>query len=140
MTDSSLHQFALSKVVPAEIGDRMKDSPLATAKQACLEIAPIPVRLAAIFALALCLAQEPARAQQDRFTKYEWMIPMRDGTRLYTAVFVPKNRTDRHPILLERTGVGAGPYGPDKYRRHRGSPKFVENGYIFSDQDVRGVC
>ena len=64
---------------------------------------------------------------------------MRDGIRLYTAVYVPKNRQDKHPILLERTGSGAGPYGTDRYRHHRGSPKFVENGYIFADQDVRGA-
>ena len=99
----------------------------------------LPLRLAALFALALCVAATHAQAQQDRYTKYEYMIPMRDGTRLYTAVYVPKNRPGKHPILLERTGSGAGPYGPDRYRSHRGSPKFVENGYIFADQDVRGA-
>jgi len=104
-----------------------------------MKITPLILRLAMLFALALCLAGAHAQTQPERYTKYEYSIPMRDGIRLYTAVYVPKNRPGKHPILLERTGSGAGPYGPDKYRRHRGSPKFVENGYIFADQDVRGA-
>ncbi len=103
-----------------------------------MKIMRLTLRLGVLFALVLRVAVAYAQAQQGSYTKYEYMIPMRDGIRLYTAVYVPKNRPGKHPILLERTGSGAGPYGPNRYRRHRGSPKFVENGYIFTDQDVRG--
>ena len=91
------------------------------------------------FALAIAGTAARCQSQQDLYSKYEYRIPMRDGIRLYTAVYVPKNRPGRHPILLERTGSGAGPVGPDRFRKHRGSPKFVEIGYIFADQDVRGA-
>lgn len=95
--------------------------------------------LAALFAFGSHVTGTHAQTLQDRYIKYEYMIPMRDGIHLYTAVYVPKNKPGKHPILLERWTSGAGPYGPNKYRGHRGSAKFVENGYIFADQDVRGV-
>jgi putative CocE/NonD family hydrolase len=79
--------------------------------------------------------QGGVRAQ---YTKFEYMIPMRDGVHLYTAVYVPKTVPGDHPILMERTPYSAGPYGPDKYSYFRGSPKFREAGYIFAFQDVRG--
>jgi uncharacterized protein len=46
------------------------------------------------------------------YVKYEYMIPMRDGASLYTAVYVPDDKPGNHPILLERTPYSAGPYGP----------------------------
>ncbi len=72
------------------------------------------------------------------YTKYEYMIPMRDGVHLYTAVYVPTSVPGKHPILMERTPYSAGPYGPDAYTYFRGSPKLREKGYIFAYQDVRG--
>ena len=100
-----------------------------------------------LFLLALCvaLALWPSGAQsqptfQELYAKLEYMMPMRDGTRLYASVYVPKNKPGRHPILLERTPYGAGPYGPEAYRRGaRGSHQFIENGYIFAYSDVRGL-
>jgi len=80
------------------------------------------------------------QSQSDLYTKYEYRIPMRDGVKLYTSVYVPKNKPGKHPILLMRTPYGAGPYGPDRYRPgHGGSAKFREAGYIFAYQDVRGI-
>jgi putative CocE/NonD family hydrolase len=75
---------------------------------------------------------------KDRYRKIEYMIPMRDGVKLYTAVYVPRDKPGKHPILMERTGYGAGPYGPDTYRGTRGSMKMQEAGYCFAWQDVRG--
>ncbi len=64
---------------------------------------------------------------------------MRDGTKLYTAVYLPKKIPGTHPILIERTPYGAGPFGPNEYKDGiRGSKKFTDNGYIFVFQDVRG--
>ena len=45
------------------------------------------------------------------YAKAEYMIPMRDGVRLYTAVYTPKNKKTTHPILLNRTPYGCEPYG-----------------------------
>src|SRR5262249_2492841 len=73
------------------------------------------------------------------YTKYEYRIPMRDGVRLFTAVYVPKDDSMSYPILLTRTPYSCAPYGVDKYPDDlRPGPLFVKSGYIFVIQDVRG--
>ncbi len=73
------------------------------------------------------------------YTKYEYRIPMRDGKKLFTAVYVPKDDSQSYPILLTRTPYSAGPYGADHYKNDLGpSPLFGKEGYIFAYQDVRG--
>src|SRR5258708_24557280 len=76
-----------------------------------------------------------------RYTKYEFRIPMRDGAKLFTAVYVPKDAspTKTYPFLMERTPYSVGPYGADNYPKHLGpAPSFVADGFIFVYQDVRG--
>ncbi len=78
---------------------------------------------------------------RDHYKKYEYMVPMRDGVKLYVQAYVPTDAdkvTSKHPILMERTPYGAGPKGPDTYKGFRGSPKLQEAGYIFAFSDVRG--
>src|SRR4051812_21032883 len=88
---------------------------------------------------AIAIALAHIQRTQDIYTKHEYMIPMRDGKRLYTSVYVPK-KPGKHPILLERTPYSAGPYGPTAYVDGiRGSQKFKEAGYIFAFQDLRGT-
>jgi putative CocE/NonD family hydrolase len=75
------------------------------------------------------------------YTKYEYRIPMRDGVRLFTSVYVPKDASPSHlyPFLINRTPYNVGPYGVDQYRTRLGpSPDFDKAGYIFVNQDVRG--
>ena len=73
------------------------------------------------------------------YTKEEHRIPMRDGARLFTAVYVPNDRAQKYPILMVRTQSGLRPYGVDQYHRDLGpSPLFAKEGYIFVYQDVRG--
>jgi putative CocE/NonD family hydrolase len=73
------------------------------------------------------------------YTKYEHRIPMRDGKRLFTAVYVPKDGAKKYPILLRRTPYSCKPYGVDQYPTDLGpSPLFIKKGYIFAYQDVRG--
>ena len=73
------------------------------------------------------------------YTKYEYRIPMRDGVRLFTSVYVPKDQSQRYPIMLSRTPYGVGPYGTDAYKSDVGpSPLFGKEGYIVAYQDVRG--
>jgi putative CocE/NonD family hydrolase len=64
---------------------------------------------------------------------------MRDGVRLFTAVYVPKDSSRAYPFLIDRTPYSVGPYGVDQYRSQLGpSPEFDKAGYIFVFQDVRG--
>ncbi|QEH36611.1 Cocaine esterase [Aquisphaera giovannonii] len=73
------------------------------------------------------------------YTKYEHRIPARDGVKLFTSVYVPKDRSQNYPILLCRTPYSVAPYGADEYRDSLGpSDLFGRSGYIFAYQDVRG--
>ena len=73
------------------------------------------------------------------YTKYEHRIPMRDGKRLHTAVYVPKDRSRPYAILLQRTPYSVAPYGVDHHRERLGpSERFAREGFIFAYQDVRG--
>ena len=78
----------------------------------------------------------------NNFTKYEYQIPMRDGVKLFTSVYIPNNRQKDYPILLSRTPYGVGPYGTKKedYRTRDmlWYKELVLNGYIWVYQDVRG--
>ncbi len=76
---------------------------------------------------------------KEYYNKEEYRIPMRDGVRLFTAVYTPKDTTQTYPILLQRTPYSVAPYGKEKYRSQLGpSQKMAESGYIFVYQDVRG--
>ena len=57
------------------------------------------------------------------YTKYEYRIPMRDGKRLFTAVYVPKDRVrdGPYPFLMDRTPYSVAPYGEDHYPAHAGA-------------------
>jgi putative CocE/NonD family hydrolase len=94
--------------------------------------------------LANVLASSPAAGQgleyvKANYTKYEHKIPVRDGKKLFTAVYVPKDQGQKHPMLMTRTPYSCKPYGVDVYREDLGpSPLFGKAGYIFVYQDVRG--
>jgi putative CocE/NonD family hydrolase len=76
---------------------------------------------------------------QANYTKFEYRIPMRDGAKLFTAVYVPKDDSKPYPILLTRTPYTVSPYGADRYRTDLGpSPLFGKEKYVFAYQDVRG--
>src|ERR687892_217990 len=52
---------------------------------------------------------------RDNYYKIERMVPMRDGARLFTAIYVPKDTTEPHPILMRRTPYSAAPYGENNF-------------------------
>ncbi|MCA9149651.1 MAG: CocE/NonD family hydrolase, partial [Planctomycetales bacterium] len=104
-------------------------------------------RVCIIFLLAIaspCGVVTLATAQgldyvKANYTKYEYRIPMRDGCKLFTSVYVPKDDSVAYPLLLKRTPYGLKPYGADQYPENLGPSKlFAEAGYIFVYQDVRG--
>jgi uncharacterized protein len=110
--------------------------------------------LALIAALLVAIAIPAVQAQssdapqesfvQSHYTKYEYRIPMRDGKRLFTAVYVPKVSAfpqdgGPYPFLINRTPYSVSPYGEDQYPTSLGpSDQFEKGGYIFVYQDVRG--
>ncbi len=81
---------------------------------------------------------------EDHYTKEELTIEMRDGTRLFTIVYTPKDASKdrRYPILMQRTCYSVAPYndgGEVKYRSRLGPSQYLmQDGYIFVYQDVRG--
>jgi predicted acyl esterase len=75
------------------------------------------------------------------YTKYEYNVPMRDGKKLFTSVYVPKDQTQKYPIMMDRTPYSVAPYGVEAYKGSLGpSSLFVHDGYIFVYQDARGLC
>ncbi|HYO73021.1 MAG TPA: CocE/NonD family hydrolase [Archangium sp.] len=91
---------------------------------------------------------QPPNAQSERadyirsrYTKFEYRVPTRDGTRLFTSVYIPNDAsaTRRYPILLTRTPYSVAPYGQDRYARGLGpTAEYEKQGFIFAFQDVRG--
>ena len=73
------------------------------------------------------------------YTKYEHVIPMRDGVKLLTAVYTPKDISEPYPMLLKRTPYGIRPYGVDNYPNPSGPLRaYGREKFIFVYQDVRG--
>jgi hypothetical protein len=78
---------------------------------------------------------------RDNYTKKELYIPMRDGVKLFTSVYLPKDATEKHPILMTRTPYSCAPYGEQKFRANLWVSHFrhyARENYIFVTQDVRG--
>jgi putative CocE/NonD family hydrolase len=99
--------------------------------------------LAVIASAGLTDEQRKAAELRDyiraNYTKSEYLAPMRDGVRLFIAVYAPKDSSRRYPIWMMRTPYTVAPYGVDNYRESLGpSEFFVRDGYIFAYCDVRG--
>ena len=76
---------------------------------------------------------------EANYNKREVKIKMRDGIKLHTTIYSPKDTSKKYPILMNRTPYSCAPYGEDVYRRSIGPNKYLmEDGYIFVYQDVRG--
>lgn len=102
---------------------------------------PVLVLLALAFPSPAFAQAPPDKAESVRatYTKFEFKVPMRDGVKLHTAVYVPKDDSKPHPFLITRTPYSCAPYGVDKYPESlRPGPQFMKAGYIFVIQDVRG--
>jgi putative CocE/NonD family hydrolase len=76
---------------------------------------------------------------KSNYAKREVSIPMRDGVKLFTSVYEPKDASQKYPIMLSRTPYTVAPYGADKFKTALGPGEFfAREGYIFVYQDVRG--
>lgn len=76
----------------------------------------------------------------NNYVKKEFKVPMRDGVKLFTSVYMPKDGSEAHPILITRTPYSCAPYGEDKWRPYWKSyvRHYFKEGYIIVTQDVRG--
>ena len=98
------------------------------------------------FLLQLLILVATAQTDQDslwireNYTKLEQYVPMRDGTRLFTAIYLPRDQSEKHPILMTRTPYSCAPYGKDfTSRLWSGHWKYyARENYIIVVQDVRG--
>jgi putative CocE/NonD family hydrolase len=102
-------------------------------------LALITAALGAVSLSAQAPAVAPPNPVREAYTKYEHMIPMRDGVKLFTSVYVPKECSSPKPIIMQRTPYSVAPYGIDNYRTTVGpSDHFLKAGIIAVYQDVRG--
>ncbi len=78
---------------------------------------------------------------RENYFKIERMVPMRDGSSLFSAFYIPKDSSVKHPILLNRTPYSCRPYGEDEFNPRLYESywlNYLKEGYIIAIQDVRG--
>lgn len=101
----------------------------------------------ALFSVVALYAQQEDKREtidaqwfKSHYKKAESLIPMRDGTKLYTAIYTPKNKKNTHPILLNRTQNGCEPYGKKSatFWQNEIFEEYLRGEYIIVFQDVRG--
>lgn len=97
-----------------------------------------------LFLISFSLTAYPQKADSiwivNNYIKVEKPIPMRDGIKLFTAIYIPKDKTDKHPILISRTPYSCRPYGEKEFKDFWNSylNEYFKEGYIIVLQDVRG--
>jgi putative CocE/NonD family hydrolase len=76
---------------------------------------------------------------KDNYTKLDTTITMRDGIKLYTVIYIPKDSSQRYPILMQRTPYSCYPYGSNNYPPAiMANDSLMREKYIYVKQDVRG--
>ncbi len=76
---------------------------------------------------------------EENYGKQEQLIPMRDGMRLFTSIYTPKDQSQKRPFMFNRTPYSVAPYGKEQFKTPLGpSGQFAREKFIFVYQDVRG--
>ncbi len=85
---------------------------------------------------------QPTYDIPEHYTKTEVDIPMRDGVKLHTTIYAPKDQSQEYPIIMMRTPYSSRPYGKNKFPKSphgmAANKYLLKEGYIFVKQDVRG--
>ncbi|MFH1195271.1 MAG: CocE/NonD family hydrolase [bacterium] len=95
--------------------------------------------LTLLLVVTISCERETEFSFEYNYSKKEYRIPMRDGKTLFTSVYLPEDKSEKHPIILWRTPYSVAPYGENKYQfklllwKH-----FFKENYIVVMQDVRG--
>src|SRR5438270_3046893 len=98
----------------------------------------------ACLGLSLLLLPSIAAAQQERpdystlFDKTEVMIAARDGVKLHSEIYSPKNAAEPLPIIFERTPYGLSNDENGYSCKLSRYAEMIPDGYIFVFQDIRG--
>lgn len=77
------------------------------------------------------LAGQEENFVKENYDKSECQVEMRDGIKLYTIVYSPKDQSDKYPILMQRTPYSIGPYGERMRRSLSPNDKLEKDKYIF---------
>ncbi|NHN25129.1 CocE/NonD family hydrolase [Flavobacterium jejuense] len=96
------------------------------------------LKILILFLTFSAFSQEEIKAN---FDKKEVYITMRDGVKLFTAIYIPKDisKDNKYPFLMQRTCYSIAPYGEDNFKKSLGPNSFLlKDKYIFVYQDVRG--
>ncbi|TYP72223.1 CocE/NonD family hydrolase [Aquimarina intermedia] len=97
------------------------------------------VGLTLLVSFASFAQQETSYDVKEHYTKAEVDIAMRDGVKLHTTIYTPKDTSKKYPILMHRTPYSSRPYGEDQFRSKIGPNEFLmKEGNIIVYQDVRG--
>jgi uncharacterized protein len=94
-----------------------------------------------IFVVANAQYAQDSAWIKDHYYKIERYVPMRDGIKLFTSIYIPKDLTEKHPILLTRSPYSCAPYGEQNFNANlwnRHWRYYARENYIIVTQDVRG--
>ncbi len=96
--------------------------------------------LVLFFIVARAQTNQDSAWIKDNYTKQEQYIPMRDGIKLFTTLYIPNDKSEKHPVLMMRTPYSCAPYGKElSSRLWSGHWKYyARENYIIVIQDVRG--
>src|SRR5665647_3842465 len=74
---------------------------------------------------------------KQKYDKQEVYITMRDSVKLFTSIYIPKNNSVAHPVLLNRTPYNIEPGGPGNFNFFMQLySRYTEAEYIMVFQDV----
>jgi len=92
-----------------------------------------------LMAVSFSSYSQPVETLKQKYDKQEVYITMRDGIRLFTSIYTPKNKSVAHPVLLNRTPYNIEPGGPNSFNFHMQLyNRYTDDEYIMVFQDVRG--
>ena len=106
-----------------------------------------PIVLMLVLALAFTSCKKTVKKEvqledtyvADNYNKQEVDIGMRDGVKLHTTIYSPKDISKEYPILMQRTPYSSRPYGEGNFRKQIGpNNHLMKEGNIIVYQDVRG--
>ena len=111
-------------------------------KKVCLKIFIffiLSILYVSLVTLGLYSSYKNRNSPKKFYNKQEVNIKMRDGIKLHTTIYTPKNTKKKYPVLLNRTPYGCEPYGENKFPKKIGpNLELMKEGYIIVYQDVRG--
>ncbi len=104
-----------------------------------LTLSPLIFVISLFLSLSVYSQTEDDYQVADNYTKQEVEITMRDGIKLHTTIYSPKDTSKKYPIIMQRTPYSSQPYGEDQFKSKIGPNEYLmKEGNIIVYQDVRG--